>query len=315
MISIQNLTRRYGDTKAVDGVSTEIRRGEIVGLLGHNGAGKTTVMKILTGYLDATSGTVTVDGLDVDTQRTQVQQRIGYLPENAPLYDEMLVQEYLIMMAELRGVDASAIPSRVASAVIATGLQDRLLSPIGTLSKGLRQRVGIAQAILHEPDVLVLDEPTNGLDPMQIQSIRTLIRRLGENSTIILSTHILQEIEAVCDRVLVMIKGRLVADSPLAELLDTKQIDLAVAKGTADVARALGGLDGVSEVASAGTSDDGVSDVYAIRWHGDVPPVPAIVNAGAAKGWTIHAVAPVQRTLETVIGELQADHIAREEGA
>lgn len=314
MISIDNLTRRYGDNTAVDGVTTEIRRGEIVGLLGHNGAGKTTVMKILTGYLDATSGSVTVDGHDVDTQRSEVQRRIGYLPENAPLYDEMLVQEYLRMMAELRGVPEADIDRRVATAIVATGLQQRVVSPISTLSKGLRQRVGIAQAIVHKPDVLVLDEPTNGLDPMQIQSIRDLILNLGKNSTIILSTHILQEIEAVCDRVLVMIRGKLVADAPLAELLDTRQIKLHVAKGTADVDRALGGVDGITSIAAV-KHDDAAIDAYAIRWHGDTPPVPGILAVAGSKGWTVHAVAPEQRTLETVIKELQADHIAREGGA
>ncbi len=312
MISIDNLTRRYGDTIAVDRVTTKIERGEIVGLLGHNGAGKTTVMKILTGYLDATDGTVTVDGLDVGTQRTQVQQRIGYLPENAPLYEEMLVQEYLIMLAELRDVPADQVEQHVARAVVATGLEDRLLSPIRTLSKGLRQRVGIAQAILHEPDVLVLDEPTNGLDPMQIQSIRTLIRRLGENSTIILSTHILQEIEAVCDRVLVMIQGQLVADAPLAELLAAQDIRLVVAAGTEGVLAKLGGIDGISEVLAAGHTDAG--DVYRVRWHGDTAPVPGILDAASQAGWTIHAVAPEQRTLETVFKELQTAQISRTGG-
>ncbi|MCB9681000.1 MAG: ATP-binding cassette domain-containing protein [Alphaproteobacteria bacterium] len=310
MISIQNLTRRYDTTVAVSGVSTEIQRGEIVGLLGHNGAGKTTVMKIVTGYLEATEGTVVVDGLDVETHRTEVQRRIGYLPENAPLYDEMLVQEYLVMMAELRGVPGAEIGRRVAEAVVATGLADRVLAPIGTLSKGLRQRVGIAQAILHHPDVLVLDEPTNGLDPMQIQTIRELIRELGKRSTIILSTHILQEIEAVCDRVLIMINGHLVTDARLSDLLDTKRVRLELAPGATDVARTLGAVDGVTDVVSL----PGVDGGYGVRWHGDAPPVPGLIAAATKAGWTIRSVAPEHRTLETVFKELQADHLARHGG-
>lgn len=309
MISIQNLTRKYGTVVAVDRVSTEIQRGEIVGLLGHNGAGKTTVMKILTGFLDATEGTVKVDGFDVDTQRIEAQRRIGYLPENAPLYEEMLVQEYLVMIAELRGVAADQVPSRVAEAVVATGLNDRLLSPIHTLSKGLRQRVGIAQAILHRPDVLVLDEPTNGLDPMQIQSIRKLIQRLGQSTTIILSTHILQEIEAVCDRVLIMIQGALVADAPMKELLVTQRVRLTLAPGTGDVAKQLGAVDGVTEVSALG------ADTWGLRFQGETPPVPAIITACTKAGWTIASVGPEHRTLESVYKELQADHARRVGGA
>jgi ABC-2 type transport system ATP-binding protein len=312
MISINNLTRRYGETVAVDDVTTEIRRGEIVGLLGHNGAGKTTVMKIMTGFLDATSGTVTVDGLDVDADRNAVQQKIGYLPENAPLYEEMLVQEYLEMMAELRGVPAGEIPKRVAEAIVATGLKDRVAWPISSLSKGLRQRVGIAQAIVHKPAVLVLDEPTNGLDPMQIQAIRDLIRRLGKSTTIILSTHILQEIEAVCDRVLIMIQGHLAADAPLSELLDSQRIRLVLDASAGDVRRALSGIDGVSEVSKVG--GDGPTATWIVRWHGAAAPVPAVIAAAGQNGWTIRSVAPEQRTLEMVFKELQDAHIARTGG-
>jgi ABC-2 type transport system ATP-binding protein len=313
MIAIQNLTRKYGDTTAVDRVSTTIQRGEIVGLLGHNGAGKTTVMKILTGYLDASSGAVTVDGHDVATERAAVQERIGYLPENAPLYEDMLVQEYLVMMAELRAIPAADIGKRVLEAAQATGIEGRLLSPIGELSKGLRQRVGIAQAILHKPSVLVLDEPTNGLDPMQIQAIRDLVKRLGKESTIILSTHILQEVEAVCDRVLVMIQGQLVADSPLSELLDARRLKLVVDAGAQDVMKRLGAVDGVTEVTPLPAEEGG--DAWAIRWFGDKAPVPAILAAAGAAGWTVRAIAPESRTLETVFKELQARHIAAKGGA
>lgn len=308
MISIQNLTRRYGATVAVQGVSTEIARGEIVGLLGHNGAGKTTVMKILTGFLEASDGRVLVDGLDVETHRAEVQRRIGYLPENAPLYDEMLVQEYLATMAELRGVPADRIEASVAEAVVATGLQDRLLAPIGTLSKGLRQRVGIAQAIVHHPDVLILDEPTNGLDPMQIEAIRHLVKELGSKTTVLLSTHILQEVEAVCDRVLVMIGGRLAADARLSDLLDARRVELVLGAGAERVEATLGALDGVVSVTHEAAAGD--RETWHVGWAGAEAPVPAIVAAAARAGWTVHAVAPELRTLETVFKELQAQHVA-----
>jgi ABC-2 type transport system ATP-binding protein len=308
MISISKLTRRYGDTVAVDNVTTEIQRGEVVGLLGHNGAGKTTVMKILTGYLDASAGSVQVDGLDVDSHRSEVQTRIGYFPENAPLYGEMLVQEYLQMIGELRGVATDDLLDRVADAIVATGLQDRVAWPISKLSKGLKQRVGIAQAILHKPDVLVLDEPTNGLDPIQIQSIRDLIRTLGKESTIILSTHILQEIEAVCDRVLIMIQGQLVADEKLTDLLDSQRVRLVLDAGTTDVVDALQAVSGVAHVTAGGRDSHG--DVYTLAWEGEVAPVPELIRLAADTGWTIRSIAPEQRTLETVFKELQAQHIA-----
>lgn len=304
MITIRNLTRHYGSTVAVSDVSTDIQRGEIVGLLGHNGAGKTTVMKILTGFLDATSGTVKVDGLEIGDHRTEVQQRIGYLPENAPLYEEMSVQAYLETIAALRGVEGDEVISRVAEALEATDLLDRVDAPISTLSKGLRQRVGIAQAIVHRPDVLVLDEPTNGLDPTQIQSIRALVRKLGTQSTILLSTHILQEIEAVCDRVLVMIKGQLVADAPLASLLDSQRVALTFTTPQPDAPKGLGGVDGVTEV----IADDSTGCSWVVRWHGEAPPVQALIDACHAKGWGLAAIAPEQRTLEGVFADLQRQH-------
>jgi len=270
-------------------------------------------MKILTGYLDATSGSICVDGKDVAADRSEVQRRIGYLPENAPLYEDMLVQEYLLMMAELRGVPDGQRERAVAEAAVATGIANRLTSPISTLSKGLRQRVGIAQAIVHKPDVLVLDEPTNGLDPMQIQAIRELILRLGKRATIILSTHILQEVEAVCDRVLIMIQGKLVADSPLAALLDHKRIKLTLAPGAADVPATLARLEGITDVTPMGSEH--ADTTFAIHWHGDTPPVPAIIAAATRAGWTIHGIAPEQRTLEVVFRELQDQAVRAPGGA
>ncbi|MCH8016650.1 MAG: ABC transporter ATP-binding protein [Acidobacteria bacterium] len=215
MIQVEEITRNYGDFVAVDGVSFEISRGEIVGFLGHNGAGKTTVMKMLTGFLEPTAGTIRVDGLDIEESRSEVQEKIGYLPENCPVYPEMTVIDYLEFAAELHGVPQSSRLESVRKAIDDTELAAKAAQPINTLSRGYRQRVGVAQAILHAPQILILDEPTSGLDPSQIRHMRGLIKRLAETSTVILSTHILQEVQAICDRVIIINKGKIVAvDTP-----------------------------------------------------------------------------------------------------
>ena len=309
MITLERLSRRYGDVTAVQDVSLTIPRGAIVGLLGHNGAGKTTMMKMLTGFLEPSDGRVLVD---VATHREAVQRRIGYLPENAPTYPEMLVQDYILMMAELRGVAASARRAAVLDAARDTDLLDRLTSPISTLSKGYRQRVGLAQAIVHRPDVLVLDEPTNGLDPTQIQSIRALIRRLGERSTILLSTHILQEIEAVCQRVIVMIGGTVAADAPLAELVGTSTLLVSLDAAAANVPEVLGRLDGVVSVSVVG--DDPQLPGF-VRWTlscGDAYPVGEVLELARQHGWTVGAVTPERRTLEAVFQSLEHAHVSRQ---
>ena len=304
MISIQDLCRSYGSVVAVDGFSVEIGSGEIVGLLGHNGAGKTTVMKILTGFLDASEGSVHVGGVDVGTDPIGVKRQIGYLPENAPLYPEMLVQEYLGMMAELRGVATDQVDAAVAEAAVAVGVHGHLVSPISALSKGYRQRVGLAQAIVHRPAVLVLDEPTNGLDPVQIQTIRQLIRDLASRATIILSTHILQEIEAVCDRVLIMIEGRLVSDSSLADLLVSDLVRLTLRGDPQGVESRLGAVDGVRSVAPA-LSRSSVGETTWTVQCAAAGLVPAIIEAANGAGWEIAAIGPEERTLETVFQNLQ----------
>lgn len=314
MISIRSLTRNYDSVVAVNDFSLEIARGEIVGLLGHNGAGKTTVMKVLTGYLEASSGTVTVGGIDVETDRIGAQRLIGYLPENAPLYPEMLVQEYLQMMAELRGLPSAEAQAAAGDAAAATGLESRLVQPIETLSKGYRQRVGLAQAILHKPDVLVLDEPTNGLDPVQIRAIRELILRLSERATIILSTHILQEIEAVCKRVLVMIDGVLVADSEIEALLSSDVIGVSLERDADGVEDRLGEIQGVRSVTSRG--DDRLTPGFidwAVECEPGVASAPAIIEACLAAGWTIASVGPEHRSLESVFQDLQERQIAERE--
>ena len=308
MISTSNLGKTYGPLHAVQGVTLEIQRGEVVGLLGQNGAGKTTIMKMITGFLEPSAGTVLLDGVDVLEDRIGVQRRIGYLPENAPLYPEMLVQDYLLWMASLRGIPEPDQAAAVIRAARATGLEGHMLRPIGQLSKGYRQRVGIAQAIVHQPEVLIFDEPTNGLDPMQIESIRELIRSLAHTSTVLISTHILQEVEAVCDRVLVLIDGRLVADGPLDSLRASRVVLLSVAEGDADVPRELAGIDGVVEVLRRGPDESlpGFTQ-WAVHYQSDLPPTPAIVRAAVQAGWTVGAAAPERISLQAAFQRLQAE--------
>lgn len=218
MIQVEGLTRAYGDFRAIDGVSFEVGAKEIVGFLGPNGAGKTTTMKILTGFLAPTAGRALIQGLDVTQHPLEVRRKIGYLPENAPIYPEMRVGEYLSFVAALRDIPARGQRAAVERAMERTGLLGEKDSEIRVLSKGYRQRVGLAQAILADPPVLILDEPTSGLDPNQIAEIRALIKSLGEEHTVLFSTHILAEVEATCRRALVISQGKTIADGSLEDL-------------------------------------------------------------------------------------------------
>ncbi|NJN83364.1 MAG: ABC transporter ATP-binding protein [Caldilineaceae bacterium] len=242
MIEIGDLTKTYGDVQALRGISFQVRTGEIVGLLGPNGAGKTTTIKILTGYVQPDSGDVRVDGLDVLSDPRAVQARLGYLPENAPLYPELSVQSYLRMMADLRDDPPDKQVEYISSAVRATSLTDHLARPIGQLSKGYRQRVGLAQAILHRPKLLILDEPTIGLDPTQIVEIRRLIKRLALTTTILFSTHILSEVEVLCDRAIILLNGEIRADARLAELAQTSDAILVLQEQVASAEKDLASL-------------------------------------------------------------------------
>ncbi|TAE37787.1 MAG: ATP-binding cassette domain-containing protein [Runella slithyformis] len=217
-IQIQHLTKLYGLQKAVDDVSFSVRPGEIVGFLGPNGAGKSTTMKIATGYLAATSGQVEVNGFDVAKNPIEVRRSIGYLPEHNPLYLEMYVKEFLEFIGKLYGLKGLALQQQVAQMIEMCGLGAEQRKKIGQLSKGYRQRVGLAQALIHNPPVLILDESTTGLDPNQIVEIRNLIKNVGRNKTVLFSSHIMQEVEAVCDRVVVINQGKIVADRLLADL-------------------------------------------------------------------------------------------------
>jgi ABC-2 type transport system ATP-binding protein len=211
-IIIENLTKRYGAQKAVDNISLKVATGEILGFLGPNGAGKTTTMKILTNFISADEGEVYIGGMSIKEDSHEIKKHIGYLPENNPLYLEMPVIDYLEFCAMIYGIEKKQINSRVARMIKITGLNREKHKKIGELSKGFRQRVGLAQAMIHDPEILILDEPTSGLDPNQIAEIRKLIRELGREKTVILSTHILPEVEATCDRIFIINKGRIVAD-------------------------------------------------------------------------------------------------------
>lgn len=238
MIQVQNLVKDYGSLRAVDSVSFSVQSGEIVGLLGPNGAGKTTIMKVLTGYHYPTSGTAYLNGIDVGLHSKEAKQNIGYLPETAPLYTDMTVHEYLSFIADSRQMTAGAKKAALESAVSECGLESVYHRLILSLSKGYRQRVGLAQAILHSPEILILDEPTTGLDPNQILEIRSLIKKIGSRKTVILSTHIMQEVEAVCDRVIIINKGRIAAegtpDSISRQLSGTHATVAAEFKGLSD---------------------------------------------------------------------------------
>ena len=219
MIEIKNLVKKFGTTKVLDNLTFSVKKGEVLGFLGPNGAGKTTTMKIITSFWRPSAGEVEVAGLNVKKDSLQTRAKIGYLPENVPLYDDMLVFEYLKFIAEIRGFNKDGIKKRIKEVAGICGLKDIMRKPIDELSKGFRQRVGLAQAIMHNPDVLILDEPTTGLDPNQIIEIRNLIKKIGEEKTVIFSTHILSEVSATCDRVIIIDNGKIVGEGSPDELV------------------------------------------------------------------------------------------------
>ena len=307
MIRVEALTRTYGGLIAVDQVSFEIGAGEIVGLLGHNGAGKTTIMKMLTGYLEPTGGTIEIDGLDISTEREAAQQRIGYLPENDPLYYEMTVIDYLDYAATLHGVPDAERTDRIREAIIQTELSTKATDTIGTLSRGFCQRVGVAQAILHNPRVLMLDEPTNGLDPTQVQHMRDLIRIVAEHATVILSTHILQEVQAVCNRVIIIHDGQKVLDSDMDELLTGKRLQVVVDAESERALELLKSVDGILSVEPMAQREPGHRYVLDLADEDDPAEAAHIVASRiATAGWKLYALQPERRNLEQIFSEISA---------
>ncbi len=297
MIEIRNLNKAYDDITALSEVSFDIQKGEIVGLLGPNGAGKTTLIKIMTGYLHPDSGSAQINGHNVMEETLKVQEGIGYLPENAPLYPELTVQAYLSLMAELHKIEPAGQAAAILEAVRATGLTDRLTQRISTLSKGYRQRVGIAQAIMHRPALLIFDEPTVGLDPTQIVEIRSLIRTLSQNSTIIFSTHILAEVEALCDRVLILLNGELRADSVIGELRGTSGVILVLKTDVPQLKPILAQVPAIRTVTRQTAQGGG----HRYRIEGDRPEeLSAVVYQTAREhGWPVREIYNEVTTLES----------------
>jgi ABC-2 type transport system ATP-binding protein len=307
-IKANGLGHFYGPFQALSDVSFEIEQGTVVGLVGPNGAGKSTTMKILTGCLVPTLGTATIGGHDVVNDRLAAQRQLGYLPENAPLYRDMLVQDYLLFMARLRSVDSGKRLGRVGAVVDACDLGSVLTKPIGHLSKGFRQRVGLAQALVHDPAILILDEPTAGLDPNQILEIRELIRGLGEKKTVVLSTHILSEVEAICSRAIVIVSGRLHADEDLAHFGAVNSAFVTLAQASGDARARLLGVRGVTEVEAVPADDGRVR----FRIHGDgrTKLLEDVGRLAADAHWTLYELTPERRDLEDIFRRLQTRRTA-----
>lgn len=297
MLSVANLSRRFDEVIAVDDVSFDIDAGEIVGLLGHNGAGKTTVMKLLTGYLEPSAGKISFNGSDVVEKPQLAREEIGYLPENSPLYGELTVVDYLSFSASIRQLDPDLRSDHIRRTIHETDLVDRAMQKVRTLSRGFQQRVGVAQAILHRPKLLILDEPTNGLDPSQTQHMRDLIRQLAETATVILSTHIMQEVEAICDRVLILSNGKLTVDEQLSELKQTRRIILNSPSEPDRIRDSIPELADVSQDNGSFilTPRDSVSESTELEALIS-QVVPLLVGAGVA----IHRIEPEHRSLEAL---------------
>jgi ABC-2 type transport system ATP-binding protein len=302
MISVSNLSRSYGSTLAVSNVSFEITSGEVVGLLGHNGAGKTTIMKMITGFIEPSSGSVEVDGLTLGEDTVGIQKKIGYLPENCPVWPEMRVTDYLIYQAKLHLVEEAMIGSLVSEAIEKTRLTEKATARIDTLSRGYRQRVGVAQALLHKPDILILDEPTNGLDPNQILQMRELIKELAKSSTVIVSTHVLQEVQAICERVLIMRGGQLVLDSKIKDLQSENKIILNFQPSESDVTTMLSESPLVKKVEEVQNGE-----TTSLRVEVQKAEIPSLVRSLVSAGANIESIMPEKRTLETVFAEVSTE--------
>jgi ABC-2 type transport system ATP-binding protein len=310
MINVQDIVKRYGATVAVNHVSFQVGPGEILGFLGPNGAGKSTTLKILTCYLVADSGQVSVDGFDVLENSLEVRKRIGYLPENTPLYPEMRVVDYLRFAGKARQLGGARIKEAIDRVVHLVEIERMLKKNIGHLSKGYRQRVGLAQALLHDPPVLILDEPTSGLDPHQIIEIRELLRKLGvdQGKVILFSSHILQEISAICTRIIIINDGRLVADgSPdalQAEATGAKVVRATIAGPAAAVREKMTAADGVAAVDVL--RQEGDSGLYRISGKEGVDLGPAIFRTAVENNWTLATLEPECNSLEDVYLKLSA---------
>ena len=308
MIQATGLTHYYGPNPAIEDVNFGVNRGEILGFLGPNGAGKTTTMRILTGFMPPTRGKVTLDGYDVVEQSLEVRRRVGYLPETVPLYTDMTVTSYLKYMGTLRGMPSRNIKRRIEEVIDVCRLDDYRSSLIAKLSKGFRQRVGIAQAILHEPDVLVLDEPTIGIDPIQVVETRSLIKNLGKQQTVVLSSHILPEVSMICERVLIIHEGRIVAEDTPANLAERLQgtdlLEVEIGGPPEEVTPAIREIEGVASVRHRSHAN---REVYTVRLLQGAEVRDDISRAVIARGWSLLSMQSVGMTLEEIFLRLTTD--------
>jgi ABC-2 type transport system ATP-binding protein len=307
VLEIQNLIRAYDGRVAVDNISFNVEKGEIVGFLGPNGAGKTTTMRVVTGSLMPTSGDVIVDGFNMRTHSREGRQRIGYLPEIVPLYTDMTIREYLKYVGRLHGLDRKRCRTRVDALVELCGLEEYIDTITGKLSKGFRQRVGLAQAIIHEPEVLILDEPTVGIDPIQLAQTRELIKRLGREHTVLLSTHVLPEVSAVCERVIIINRGKIVARDSIEKISETlkggRRLQLTIQGPEKDVTSALSLLGSVREVIHEPPH-------HIVTHDSETNPQSEITKLVVENGWTLLAMQGTDMSLEDIFLDLTTEEEA-----
>ena len=318
MIEVLNVSRSFGTFKAVDNVSFSIPTGQIVGLLGPNGAGKTTTMRMITGFLAPSSGTIKIDGMDISREPVEAKKKIGYMSESAPLYTDMIVEDYLRYSAEIHNVDADV---KIPELCNTCGLSEVMHKNIGELSKGYKQRVGLANALIHDPEILILDEPTSGLDPNQIEDVRSLIKEIGKTRTVIISTHILGEVEMICSRVIIISKGQVVAHSP-TENLHKKARNTTVINITAagcsftELTKAIAEIEGAGEIMKADAekiSGERKVCAAAVTVEGGKEIRGEIFTVAAGKGWRIYSMGIQKNSLEDVFHVLTQDSLESSE--
>ena len=308
-LSAQQLKRSFGNQTVIHDVSLQLKRGEVLGLLGHNGAGKSTTMQMLTGCLTPDSGTIKVCGIDMLRQPSQAKAHLGYLPETPPLYREMTVRDYLTFVARLRGLKSADVPAALELALQRCSLNDKRGKLIGTLSKGYQQRVGIAQAIIHQPAVVILDEPTVGLDPTQIREIRALIRELGNLHSVILSTHLLSEVESICDRVEIMQHGKLIYGDTSARMQRYGQISgFTISLRHPPALSELQGINGVTRAEQVSAHE------FRVLHTAEQNPSADILTLAAQHGWHLEQLTPLQTRLEDVFVRITDDETRNAEG-
>ena len=310
MIELKGVTKYFGDFPAITDISFKVEKGERVGFLGPNGAGKSTTMKIITGFMPPSSGDVTVAGYDIVSQSLEARRHIGYMPETVPLYTDMVVDDYLRFMGTIRGMSRKDIRRRTDEVIGLCGLNDYRSSIIGKLSKGFRQRLGVAQSILHEPDVLIMDEPTIGIDPIQVVETRELIKSLGGDHTLMVSTHILPEVTTICERVIIIHEGQIVAvdtpDNLAIRLRGGERIELDVIGPRREVTRALQSVEGVQDVARTSGDQSGLS-TYLADTDPEADVAARLASAVVGGGWELRRLESVTMTLEEIFLRLTTD--------